>query len=88
MAVDARTAGSHYSEAVRDTTEAIQSARQKTPIPIPNRTLRSPRISARIPKGRAVRPKPAHAFLIRLLERSECDYAHLLPWIRKSVVRL
>jgi len=30
----------------------------------------------------------AHAFIIGLLERQECDYARLLPWIRRAVVRL
>lgn len=29
----------------------------------------------------------AHAFLIGLLERRECDYANLLPWVRASAVR-
>ena len=33
----------------------------------------------------AVEPQPAHAFLIGLLERRECDFAHLLPWIRASM---
>jgi death-on-curing protein len=35
-----------------------------------------------------VNPEPAHAFLVGLLERQECDYAHLLPWIREASVRL
>jgi len=30
----------------------------------------------------------AHAHLIGLLERGECDFARLLDWIRASVVRL
>jgi death-on-curing protein len=30
----------------------------------------------------------AHEFMIGLLERRECDYAHLLPWIRRASVRL
>ena len=30
----------------------------------------------------------AHRFLIGLLERNEADYEHLLPWIRRSLVRL
>ena len=30
----------------------------------------------------------AHAFLIGSLERSECDYDHLLPWIRGASVRI
>jgi death on curing protein len=33
-------------------------------------------------------PNAAHKFLIGLLERGECDYSHLLPWIRKKVVVL
>lgn len=28
----------------------------------------------------------AHAFLIRLLERRECDLAHLLPWLSTHLV--
>ncbi len=35
-----------------------------------------------------VRPAHAHRFLIGLLERGTCDFAHLLPWIRRSIVRL
>ena len=30
----------------------------------------------------------AHAFLIGLLEAGQCDFDHLVPWIRASVVRL
>ena len=30
----------------------------------------------------------AHRFLMGLLERNEADYEHLLPWIRRSLVRL
>jgi death-on-curing protein len=30
----------------------------------------------------------AHAFLIGLLDRNECDLEHLLPWIRASLRRL
>jgi death-on-curing protein len=30
----------------------------------------------------------AHRFLIGLLEQGRCDYAHLLPWIRRSLVSL
>jgi death-on-curing protein len=30
----------------------------------------------------------AHAFLTGLLEDGNCDTAHLLPWIRQSLVRL
>ncbi len=32
-------------------------------------------------------PQDAHARLIELLEKGECDFAHLLPWIRMSLVR-
>jgi death-on-curing protein len=35
-----------------------------------------------------VEPKAAHAFLIGLLEHGECDFDHLLPWIRNSLVPL
>jgi death-on-curing protein len=35
-----------------------------------------------------VQPARAHRFLIGLLERSRFDYAHLLPWIRRSLVPL
>ena len=35
-----------------------------------------------------VEPKAAHKFLIELLDRNECNFDHLLPWIRKSLVRL
>jgi death-on-curing protein len=34
-----------------------------------------------------VEPKAAHAFLIGLLERRACDFAHLLPWVRQALVR-
>ena len=34
-----------------------------------------------------VDPDNAHAFIIGLLERGQCDFEHLLPWIRKSSVR-
>lgn len=30
----------------------------------------------------------AHGFLIGLLESATCDYAHLLPWIRRSLAKL
>lgn len=36
----------------------------------------------------AVEPAPAHTFLIGLLERGECDFAHLLPWLRGASRRL
>ena len=35
-----------------------------------------------------VEAKQAHRFLIGLLEKHRCDFEHLLPWIRKSLVRL
>ncbi len=35
-----------------------------------------------------VDPEKAHAFLIGLLERGECDFERLLPWIRKASTRL
>jgi len=35
-----------------------------------------------------VEPNAAHEFLIGLLNRNECDFIHLLPWIRGAVVRL
>ena len=35
-----------------------------------------------------VEAKAAHEFLIGLLDRRECDYSHLLPWIRRTLVRL
>ena len=34
-----------------------------------------------------VDPDEAHAFIIGLLERAECDFAHLLPWVREASVR-
>lgn len=30
----------------------------------------------------------AHRFLIELLESGNCDFDHLLPWIRQSLIRL
>ena len=33
-----------------------------------------------------VDPDEAHAFLIGLLERRECDFSRLVPWIRSSIV--
>jgi death-on-curing protein len=35
-----------------------------------------------------VKPNAAHKFLIGLLDRGECDYHHLLPWIRKKIVAM
>lgn len=32
-----------------------------------------------------VEAKSAHAFLLELFETDECDMAHLLPWIRRSI---
>lgn len=31
-----------------------------------------------------VQPREAHAFLIGLLEKRECNFSNLLPWIRQS----
>lgn len=36
----------------------------------------------------AVEPEPAHAFLIGLLERRECNFDNLLQWLRESLARL
>jgi death-on-curing protein len=36
----------------------------------------------------SVEPKEAHSFLIGLLEKGRCDMKHLLPWIRKSMVKV
>ena len=36
----------------------------------------------------SVEAKEAHAFLIGLLEEGKCDLKHLLPWIRKSMVKM
>ena len=35
-----------------------------------------------------VQSKAAHRFLLGLLDRNECDFAHLLPWIRKALSRM
>lgn len=35
-----------------------------------------------------VEPQEAHDFLVGLLERKECDFEHLLPWVRRAVRRL
>lgn len=35
-----------------------------------------------------VTPDGAHQFLIDLLEKGSCDFDHLLPWIRSSLVRI
>lgn len=34
-----------------------------------------------------VEAKAANAFLMELFESGQCDFAHLLPWVRASVVR-
>jgi len=35
-----------------------------------------------------VDPQEAHTFLIALLDNRECDFEHLLPWLRGALVRL
>jgi death-on-curing protein len=35
-----------------------------------------------------VEAEAAHAFLIGLLDRRECDFDSLLPWIRESLRRV
>lgn len=35
----------------------------------------------------AVDADEAHVFIVGLLERGECDFDHLLPWIRETSVR-
>jgi len=35
----------------------------------------------------SVEADAAHGFIIGLLDRRECDYAHLLPWIREALKR-
>jgi death-on-curing protein len=35
-----------------------------------------------------VDPDEAHAFIIGLLERGECDFERLLPWVREASVRI
>jgi len=32
-----------------------------------------------------VDPEPAHRFIVGLLEKNQCDFDHLLPWVRRSV---
>jgi death-on-curing protein len=34
-----------------------------------------------------VEAKQAHAFLVGLLQRNECDFGHLLLWIRDALVK-
>lgn len=36
----------------------------------------------------AVEPKAAHSFLIGLFDAGECDFEHLLPWLRRHLERL
>jgi death-on-curing protein len=36
----------------------------------------------------SVEAKEAHTFLVGLLEERKCDLKHLLPWIRRSMVKL
>ena len=35
-----------------------------------------------------VKPKVAYAFLMGLLGSSDCTYENLLPWVRKTIVKL
>lgn len=35
-----------------------------------------------------VDPDEAHTFIVGLLKRAECDFDHLLPWIREASERL
>lgn len=35
----------------------------------------------------AVEAPAAHAFIVRSLERHQCDFRHLQPWIRQSMIR-
>ncbi|MEE8349621.1 MAG: type II toxin-antitoxin system death-on-curing family toxin [Acidobacteriota bacterium] len=35
-----------------------------------------------------VQAEEAHAFLIGLLGEGQCDFTHLLPWVRNALVRL
>jgi death-on-curing protein len=36
----------------------------------------------------SVSPEPAHTFLISLLERNECSFENLEPWIRESIKKI
>jgi death-on-curing protein len=36
----------------------------------------------------SVLPEPAHAFLIGLLERNECSFDNLEPWVRESIKKV
>lgn len=35
-----------------------------------------------------VKAREAHAFLIGLLDRAECDFEHLEPWIRRVLIKM
>lgn len=35
----------------------------------------------------SVETEPAHRFIVGMLERGDCSYDKLLPWIRESLVR-
>ncbi|MBT8093058.1 MAG: type II toxin-antitoxin system death-on-curing family toxin [Gammaproteobacteria bacterium] len=35
-----------------------------------------------------VEAESAHAFIVGMLERGDCSYDRLLPWIRESIVRI
>jgi len=35
-----------------------------------------------------VKDEEAHSFLMALFKEERCDFSHLLPWIRQSLVRL
>ena len=35
-----------------------------------------------------VEDEETHDFLMALFEENKCDFSHLLPWIRQSLVRL
>lgn len=39
-------------------------------------------------KGEEVAASEAHSFLIGLLDNRECNYDNLLPWIKRSIVKL
>ncbi len=36
----------------------------------------------------SVSPEPAHTFLIGLLERNECGFDNLEPWVRESIQKI
>ena len=35
-----------------------------------------------------VKPNDTYQFLVELIQSQTCDFAHLLPWIRKSIVSI